>query len=49
VFLDEIDEASPWSALLGLIMPHVPEGKTWRPPFATEMMLRIYLLQQFFG
>ena len=24
-------------------------GKTGRPPFATEVMLRIHLLQQFFG
>ena len=29
--------------------PHVPAGKTGRPPFATEVMLRIHLLQQFFG
>jgi len=29
--------------------PHAPAGKTGRPPFATEVMLRIHLLQQFFG
>jgi len=38
----------PWSQLLGLIAPHAPAGKTGRPPFATEVMLRIHLLQQFF-
>ena len=26
-----------------------PAGNTERPPFATEVMLRIHLLQQFFG
>jgi IS5 family transposase len=36
----------PWSQLLGLIAPHAPAGKTGRPPFATEVMLRIHLLQQ---
>ena len=39
----------PWSELLSLIAPHAPAGKTGRPPFATEVMLRIHLLQQFFG
>lgn len=37
------------SDLLALIAPHAPAGKTGRPPFATEVMLRIHLLQQFFG
>jgi transposase, IS5 family len=49
VFLDEMDKVIPWPELLGLIAPHAPEGKTGRPPFATEVMLRIHLLQQFFG
>jgi transposase, IS5 family len=39
----------PWTELLALIAPHAPAGKTGRPPFATEVMLRIHLLQQFFG
>ena len=39
----------PWSELLSLIAPYAPAGKTGRPPFATEVMLRIHLLQQFFG
>ena len=39
----------PWSHFLALITPHAPAGKTGRPPFATEVMLRIHLLQQFFG
>ena len=48
-FLDEMNLVIPWSQLLGLITPHAPAGKTGRPPFATEVMLRIHLLQQFFG
>lgn len=48
-FLDEMDQVIPWSELLALIAPHAPSGKTGRPPFALEVMLRIHLLQQFFG
>ncbi len=48
-FLDEMDRVIPWSQLLALIAPHAPAGKTGRPPFAPEIMLRIHLLQQFFG
>ena len=48
-FLDEMNLVIPWSQLLGLIAPHAPAGKMGRPPFATEVMLRIHLLQQFFG
>ena len=48
-FLDEMNLVIPWSELLSLIAPHAPAGKTGRPPFATEVMLRIHMLQQFFG
>lgn len=48
-FLDEMNLVIPWSDFLSLIAPHAPAGKTGRPPFATEVMLRIHLLQQFFG
>ncbi len=48
-FLDEMDRVIPWSELLALIVPHAKSGKTGRPPFAVETMLRIHLLQQFFG
>ncbi len=48
-FLNEMDRVIPWSELLALIAPHAPAGKTGRPPFALESMLRIHLLQQFFG
>jgi IS5 family transposase len=48
-FLDEMNLVIPWSQLLGLFAPHAPAGKTGRQPFATDVMLRIHLLQQFFG
>lgn len=48
-FLEEMDKVIPWSQLLGLTGPHAPEGKMGRPAFATEVMRRIHLLQQFFG
>ncbi len=48
-FLDEMNLVIPWSELLSLIAPHTPAGETGRPPFAAELMLRIHLLQQFFG
>ena len=47
-FLDEMNLVIPWSHLLSLIAPHAPAGKAGRPPFTTEVMLRIHLLQQFF-
>jgi transposase, IS5 family len=39
----------PWAALVALIEPHAPPGKTGRPPFAVVTMLRIHFLQQWFG
>ena len=48
-FLDEMNLVIPWSELLALIAPHAPAGKIGRPPFPAEVMLRIHLLQQFFG
>jgi IS5 family transposase len=48
-FLDEMNLVIPWYGMLSLIAPNAPAGKTGRPPFATEVMLRIDLLQQFFG
>ncbi len=38
-----------WSALVQIVAPHYPKAKTVRPPFGIETMLRIPLLQQWFG
>jgi IS5 family transposase len=48
-FLDEMNLVVPWSELVSLIQPHAPAGKTGRPPFAVETMLRIHFMQQWFG
>ena len=48
-FLDEMNLVVPWAELVGLIQPHAPAGKTGRPPFAVEMLLRIYFMQQWFA
>ena len=48
-FLDEMNRVVPWAALVELIEPHYPKGKTGRPPMGIETMLRIHFLQQWFG
>jgi len=48
-FLDEMNRVVPWAALIALIEPHYPKGKTGRPPFSILVMLRIHFLQQWFG
>ena len=49
IFLDQMDRVVPWSQLVDLIAPHYPEGRTGRPPFALETMLRTHFLQQWFN
>ena len=48
VFLDQMDRVVPWAALVELIAPYYPEGKTGRPPFSLMTMLRIHFMQQWF-
>ncbi len=36
VFLEEMDRVVPWSELVALISPFMPEGRRGRPPFAVE-------------
>jgi hypothetical protein len=48
VFLEEMDRVVPWSELVALISPYMPEGRRGRPPFAVEVMLRIHFMQQWF-
>ena len=49
VFLDEMERAVPWDAFLALIAPHAPTKATGRRPFPLASMLRIHLMQQWFG
>ena len=44
-FRNAMNLVIPWSELMALIAPHVPAGKSGRPAFAAEVMLRIHLLQ----
>jgi IS5 family transposase len=48
-FLEAMERAVPWTALLALIAPLSPRKRTGRPPFALEAMLRIHFLQQWFS
>lgn len=47
-FLHEMERVVPWSDLVALIAPYMPEGRRGRPPFAVEAMLRIHFMQQWF-
>ena len=48
VFLQQMDQVVPWAALVELIAPYYPEGKTGRPPFSLMTMLRVHFMQQWF-
>lgn len=48
-FLEEMERVVPWTELVALIVPHMPAGKTGRPPYPAELLLRIHFLQQWFG
>jgi hypothetical protein len=48
-FLDQMNRVVPWSALIALIEPHYPKGKTGRRPMGLDVMRRVDLLQHWFG
>lgn len=49
-FLAQIDEATPWSALVAELEAFYPKGEgRGRPPIGLERMLRMYVAQQCFG
>ena len=48
-FLEQMERVVPWTALVQLIAPYYPEGKSGRPPFALETMLRVHFMQQWFS
>ncbi|WP_310384208.1 IS5 family transposase, partial [Roseateles sp.] len=47
-FLGQMELVVPWKALVELIAPFYPEGRTGRPPFSLEAMLRTHFMQQWF-
>ena len=48
-FLGEMEQVVPWTELVSLVAPYLPEGRRGRPPFAVEAMLRIHFMQQWFN
>ena len=48
-FLDSMDAIIPWDAWIELIRPYYYEGKRGRRPIDLEIMLRMYLLQNWFN
>ena len=49
VFLQQMESVVPWAALVELIAPYYSEGRSGRPPFALETMLRVHFMQQWFS
>jgi IS5 family transposase len=48
-FLQEMEQVVPWSLWEKRITPHYPAAGRGRRPFALATMLRIHLMQQWFG
>jgi len=49
VFLAEMDKVVPWKSLLNLIEPLYPMAGRGRHPYPLEKMLRVHLMQNWFG
>jgi len=49
VFLAEMERVVPWSGLEDLIHPHYPAFGRGRQPYPLASMLRVHLMQQWFG
>jgi IS5 family transposase len=48
-FLAEMEQVVPWKALLAVIEPVYPKAGNGRRPYALKTMLRIHLMQNWFG
>ena len=49
LFLIEMDRVVPWKGLTALIEPHYPKGEGGRPSYPLMAMLRVHLMQNWFG
>ena len=49
LFLIEMDQVVPWQGLVSLIKPHYPKGEGGRPAYPLMSMLRVHLMQNWFG
>ena len=47
-FLNTMNQMIPWEHWVDLIRPYYPSGKRGRPPKDIEIMLRMYLMQNWF-
>ena len=47
-FLFKMNCIVTWAALVELITQYYPEGKSGRPPFVLETMLRVHFMHQWF-
>ena len=48
-FLETMNQVIPWAEWVSLILPYYPSGKRGRPTIGIEVMLRMYLLQNWFN
>lgn len=48
-FLAEMEQVVPWSRLEALIEPHYPKAGRGRHPYPLATMLRVHLMQNWFG
>jgi IS5 family transposase len=48
-FLEEMETVMPWSELSALITPYYSKGEMGRKPVGLGIMLRVYVLQQWFA
>lgn len=48
-FLHKMDQIVPWSRLVDLIELYYPKAVKGRKPMPSEVMFRIYYLQQWYG
>src|SRR5580693_9457596 len=49
LFLDEMEQVVPWSALESLVRPHYAKAGNGRQPVGLPIMLRTYFVQQWFN
>ena len=49
LFLIEMDQVVPWTGLVALIEPHYPKGEGGRPAYPLMAILRVHLMQNWFG
>ena len=48
-FLHEMDKMVPWADWIAMIEPFYPSGRRGRPTRGIEIMLRMYMLQNWFN